>query len=372
MKIGVAKESAPGETRVALVPETVERLGRSGLQFTIETGAGDQANFPNADYESAGAEIADAQSAIVESDVVVSVQRPDESLVSSLRPGTVLIALLQARSNPGIIESLSAQDVTVLSMELVPRIARAQRMDVLSSQASIAGYKAVLIAATSLGKYFPMLMTAAGTIPPAKILVLGAGVAGLQAIATARRLGAVVEAYDVRAAVREQVESLGAIFVEAPTAQDSETAGGYAREQTGEEQERQRRFLAEHVAAADAVITTAAVPGRPAPRIVTNDMVESMRPGSVIVDVAAESGGNVEATTPGEVVDHGGVIIHGPVNVPALMAWHASTLYSRNVQTLLELIIDEDGRLKLDFDDEIVDAMCVTHGGQLRHPVSSS
>ena len=372
MKIGIAKEAAPGETRVALVPETVERLGRSGIQFTIESGAGDLANFPDGDYESAGAEIADAQADIVESDVVVAVQRPGESLVSSLRPGTVLIALLQARSNPAVIESLAAQNVTVLSMELVPRIARAQRMDVLSSQASIAGYKAVLIAATSLGKYFPMLMTAAGTIPPAKVLVLGAGVAGLQAIATARRLGAVVEAYDVRAAVREQVESLGAIFVEAPTARDSETAGGYAREQTEEEQERQRRFLTEHVAAADAVITTAAVPGRPAPRIVTNDMVESMRPGSVIVDVAAESGGNVEATTPGEVVDHGGVIIHGPVNVPALMAWHASTLYSRNVQTLLELIIGEDGRLDLDFEDEIVDAMCVTHGGELRHPVSSS
>ena len=372
MKIGVAKESATGETRVALVPETVERLGRSGLQFTIESGAGDLANFPDDEYETAGAEITEAQSAIVESDVVVAVQRPDESLVSSLRPGTVLIALLQARSNPEVIATLSAQNVTVLSMELVPRIARAQRMDVLSSQASIAGYKAVLIAATSLGKYFPMLMTAAGTIPPAKVLVLGAGVAGLQAIATARRLGAVVEAYDVRAAVREQVESLGAIFVEAPTAHDSETAGGYAREQTEEEQERQRQFLKEHVAAADAVITTAAVPGRPAPRIVTNDMVESMRPGSVIVDVAAESGGNVEATRPGEVVDHGGVIIHGPVNVPALMAWHASTLYSRNVQTLLDLIVDGDGQLDLDFDDEIVDAMCVTHGGELRHPVSSS
>ena len=338
----------------------------------IESGAGDLANFPDAEYESAGAGIADAQSGIAASDVVVAVQRPGESLVSSLRPGTVLIALLQARSNPDIIATLAAQNVTVLSMELVPRIARAQRMDVLSSQASIAGYKAVLIAATSLGKYFPMLMTAAGTIPPAKVLVLGAGVAGLQAIATARRLGAVVEAYDVRAAVREQVESLGAIFVEAPTAQDSETAGGYAREQTAEEQERQRQFLKEHVAAADAVITTAAVPGRPAPRIVTNDMVESMRPGSVIVDVAAESGGNVEATRPGEVVDHGGVIIHGPVNVPALMAWHASTLYSRNVQTLLDLIVDGDGQLDLDFDDEIVDAMCVTHGGELRHPVSSS
>ena len=372
MKIGIAKEAAPGETRVALVPETVERLGRSGIQFTIESGAGNLANFPDGDYESAGAEIADAQADIVESDVVVAVQRPGESLVTSLRPGTVLIALLQARSNPDIIKSLAAQDVTVLSMELVPRIARAQRMDVLSSQASIAGYKAVLIAATSLGKYFPMLMTAAGTIPPAKVLVLGAGVAGLQAIATARRLGAVVEAYDVRAAVREQVESLGAIFVEAPTARDSETAGGYAREQTEEEQERQRQFLKGHVAAADAVITTAAVPGRPAPRIVTNDMVDSMRPGSVIVDVAAESGGNVEATTPGEVVDHGGVIIHGPVNVPALMAWHASTLYSRNVQTVLDLIIDQDGRLNLDFDDEIVDAMCVTHGGELRHPVRST
>ena len=372
MKIGVAKESVPGETRVALVPETVGRLGRVGRRFTIEASAGDLANFSDKDYELAGADIVRENTAVAESDVVVSVQRPDKKLVSSLQPGTILISLLQARSNPLLVESLAAQEVTVLSMELVPRIARAQSMDVLSSQASIAGYKAVLIAATSLGKYFPMLMTAAGTVPPAKVLVLGAGVAGLQAIATARRLGSVVEAYDVRAAAREQVESLGAVFIEAPTAQDSETAGGYAREQTADEQERQRQFLKEHVAAADALITTAGVPGRPAPRIVTNDMVESMRPGSVIVDVAAESGGNVEATKPGEVVDHGGVLIHGPVNIPALMAWHASTLYSRNVQTLLDLIIDRDGNLNLDFGDEIIDAMCVTHGGELRDPMRSS
>lgn len=372
MKIGVAKETAPGETRVALVPETVERLGRTGLQFSVEAGAGDPANFPDNEFQSAGAEIVREPSAIAESDIVVSLQRPDDNLLGSLKPATVLVALLQARSNPQLIDSLAAKKVTTLSMELVPRIARAQRMDVLSSQASIAGYKAVLMAATTLGKYFPMLMTAAGTIPPAKVLVLGAGVAGLQAIATARRLGAVVEAYDVRAAVREQVESLGAVFVEAPAAQDAETAGGYAREQTEDEQERQRQFLKEHVADADAVITTAAVPGRPAPRIVTNDMVEAMRPGSVIVDVAAESGGNVEATRPGEVADHGGVIIHGPLNVPALMAWHASTLYSRNVQTLLDLIIDRDGNLDLDFEDEIIDAMCVTHDGKLRGAVGSS
>ena len=371
MKIGVARESTPGETRVALVPETVERLSRAGRQFILESGAGTLANFPDAAYETAGAQVVQDQSAVAQSDIVVTVQRPDDTLVSTLRPGGVLIALLQARNNPDLVKALSAQKVTVLSMELVPRIARAQRMDVLSSQASIAGYKAVLMAATSLGKYFPMLMTAAGTIPPAKVLVLGAGVAGLQAIATARRLGAVVEAYDVRAAVREQVESLGAVFVEAPTARDSETAGGYAREQTEEEQERQRQFLKEHVAAADAVITTAAVPGRPAPRIVTNDMVESMRPGSVIVDVAAESGGNVEATKPGEVVEHDGVLIHGPLNVPALMAWHASTLYSRNVQTLLDLIIDPDGELALDFGDEIIDAMCVTHDGELRNPTGA-
>ena len=369
MKIGVAKETAPGETRVALVPETVERLGRAGRQFTVESGAGGRANFPDREFESAGAEIVRGNTAIAESDIVVSVQQPDKTLVSSLRQGTILIALLQARNNLKLVETLAAQNVTVLSMELVPRIARAQRMDVLSSQASIAGYKAVLIAATSLGKYFPMLMTAAGTIPPAKVLVIGAGVAGLQAIATARRLGSLVEAYDVRAAVREQVESLGAVFIEAPTAQDSESAGGYAREQSEEEQERQRQFLKEHVAAADAVITTAAVPGRPAPRIVTNDMVESMRPGSVIVDVAAESGGNVAATKPGEVVEHGGVLIHGPVNIPALMAWHASTLYSRNVQALLDLIIDREGSLNLDFGDQVIDAMCVTHGGELRDPV---
>ena len=351
---------------MALVPESVERLVRAGHEVLIESGAGDGANFTDAAYESAGGSVVDGVAISAQAAIVAGVQKPSEAVVSALREGTVVIALLQARSDPGVVKSLAGRKVSALSMELVPRIARAQRMDVLSSQASIAGYKAVLIAASSLGKYFPMMMTAAGTIPPAKVLVLGAGVAGLQAIATARRLGSVVNAYDVRAAAREQVESLGAEFIEAPAQEDAETAGGYAREQSEEERERQREFLKGHVSASDALITTAAVPGRPAPRIVTADMVDAMRPGSVIVDLAAESGGNVEVTSPGEVVERGGVSVHGPLNVPSSMAWHASTLYSRNVLSLLELIIDREGSLNLDFGDEVIAAMCVTHGGELR------
>ncbi len=366
MKIGVARETASDERRVALVPETVQRLVRAGHEVLVETGAGAGANFPDEAYSSAGASVVDGPAGVAQAVTVAGVRKPGDDLLAALKPGTALVAQLNVRSEPEVVEALTSRSVSALSMELVPRIARAQRMDALSSQASIAGYKAALIAANALGKYFPMLMTAAGTVPPAKALVLGAGVAGLQAIATARRLGAVVEAYDIRSAAREQVESLGATFIMLEAQADAETAGGYAREQTDEERERQRLFLKEHVAAADALITTAAVPGRPAPRIVTEDMVEAMRPGSVIVDLAAESGGNVAITKPGEIVERGGVAVHGPVNIPSSMAWHASTLYSRNVQALLELIIDKDGELNLDFEDEVIDAMCVTHAGAPR------
>jgi NAD(P) transhydrogenase subunit alpha len=252
-------------------------------------------------------------------------------------------------------------------MELVPRIARAQRMDVLSSQASIAGYKAVLIGANALGKYLPMMMTAAGTVPPAKVLVLGAGVAGLQAIATARRLGSVVEAYDVRPVVKEQVESLGAKFIELPQAANAEAAGGYAREQSAEEQAKQRQLLADHVAQADVVVTTAAIPGRPAPKLVMADMVAKMRAGSVIVDLAAETGGNCELTKAGETVKTAnGVRIEGPVNVPSMVPNDGSRLYSRNVAALLELLVTKEGKLNLNFEDEIIKAMCVTHDGEVR------
>ena len=367
MRIGAPRETAQGETRVALVVETVQRLVRSKHEVMVQAGAGEAAGFPDAAYRDAGAKVvADPLALAREADVFICVQKPGEAETKALRQGSVVIGMLQARTDPAAVKALAAQGVTAFSMELVPRIARAQKLDVLSSQASIAGYKAVLIGASALGKYFPMLMTAAGTVPPAKVLVLGAGVAGLQAIATARRLGAVVEAYDVRPAVKEQVESLGARFVELPQVAGAEAAGGYAREQTAEEQARQRELLKKHVGASDVVITTAAVPGRKAPLLVTEDMVDAMRPGSVIVDLAAETGGNVAVTKAAQVVMRNGVAVHGPVNVSASMPWHASQLYSRNVMGLLDLIIDKEGVLKLDFADEVVAAMCVAHAGEVR------
>jgi H+-translocating NAD(P) transhydrogenase subunit alpha len=367
VKIGVPKETAPGETRVALTPETAQRLVKAKHEVTVQAGAGTAAGFTDHAFTDAGAKVVSDAAAIVrDSDICIRVQKPAESEVKALRSGAVVIGLMQARSDQALLKALAAQGVSAFAMELVPRIARAQRLDVLSSQASIAGYKAVLIAANALGKYFPMLMTAAGTVPPAKVLVLGAGVAGLQAIATARRLGAVVEAYDVRPAVKEQVQSLGAKFVELPQVAGAEAAGGYAREQTAEEQAQQRALLKKHVTEADAVITTAAVPGRKAPVLVTEDMVDAMRPGSVIVDLAAESGGNVAVTKAGQVVARSGVAIHGPVNLPASMPWHSSQLYSRNVMGLLELIIDKEGKLKLDFTDEVIAGMCVAHAGEVK------
>ena len=368
MKIGAPRESDPNEQRVALVPETVERLVKAGHEVFIEEGAGTAAGFPDSAYAGAGAKTAARGDIAGSVDIFVHVQSPTPAELSALKKGTVVIGLLNARTDSAGVSALASAGAPALSMELVPRIARAQPMDVLSSQASIAGYKAVLLAANSLGKYLPMMMTAAGTIPPARILVLGAGVAGLQAIATARRLGAVVEAFDVRAAAGEQVESLGARFIQPPAAEDAEAAGGYAREQTDDEQAAQREFLKEHIAEADAVITTAAIPGRPAPLLMTADMVAVMRPGSVVIDLAAESGGNVEGTVAGEVVIINGVSINGPINVPSSMPFDASQLYSRNVMALFHLIIDKkEGTLNLDFDDEVIDAICVAHEGEARH-----
>ncbi len=366
MKIGALKETASGETRVGLVPESAQRLVRAKHEVLVEPGAGIAAGFTDAAYQTAGARSADAAAIAREADIIIRVQRPDAAEVRALRKGALLIAILQARSDAATVRALADQGVSAFAMELVPRIARAQKLDVLSSQASIAGYKAVIIGAGALGKYFPMLMTAAGTVPPSKVLVLGAGVAGLQAIATSRRLGAVVEAYDVRPAVKEQVQSLGTRFVELPQVAGAEAAGGYAREQTAEEQARQRELLKKHVADADVVITTAAVPGRQAPVLVTEDMVEAMRPGSVIVDVAAESGGNCALTRPGEVVEKYGVRVYGPLNLPATMPGHASQLYSRNVMGLLDLILDKEGKLNLDLADEVIGAMCVAHSGEVR------
>jgi len=367
MKIGAPSETAENEQRVALVPETVGRLTRGGHEIIIQAGAGDRAGYTDEAYIGAGATIApEAAGVLGEAELVAKVQKPTLQEIAALKPGTILLAMLFARNDPETVQALANQKVTGLSMELVPRIARAQSMDVLSSQASIAGYKAVLIAANAQGKYFPMMMTAAGTVPPAKVLIIGAGVAGLQAIATAGRLGAVVEAYDVRAAVKDQIESLGARFVEVEGAADAEAAGGYAREQTEEERARAQEVLAEHVKDSDVVITTAAIPGRPAPKIVTEDMVHGMRPGAVIVDLAADTGGNCALTKAGEVASVNGVLIHGPVNVPSSMAHHASQLYSRNVASLLNLLLDENGQPNLNLEDEVFDAMCVSHDGAVR------
>jgi NAD(P) transhydrogenase subunit alpha len=367
MKIGLVREAAQGETRVALAPETVQRLVKGGHQVSLQAGAGEKAGFPDNLFVQAGAATAqDGNAVLQQSDIVIRVGKPPDPEIKGMRRGSVLVGLLQARTDPAVVQLLAGQGVTAFAMELVPRIARAQRLDVLSSQASLAGYKAVLIAANALGKYFPLLMTAAGTVPPAKVLILGAGVAGLQAIATARRLGALVEAYDVRPIVKEQVQSLGARFIEVAQVAGAEGAGGYAREQSAQELAAQRELLKKHVTEADVVITTAAIPGRKAPLLVTEDMVDGMRAGSVVVDLAAETGGNVAVTKPGEVVMRGGVSVHGPVNLPGSMPHHASLLYSRNVMGFLELIIDKDGQLKLDFTDEVVAAMCVAHAGEVK------
>lgn len=357
MKIGVPKETAEGEHRVALVPETVARLIADGLEVLVEERAGEAASFPDSAYAEAGAQIAPRSEAF-STEVVVKVQKPSEEEIALLRQGAVLIGLLQPLTDPGGLEQLSEHGVTGFALESVPRISRAQAMDALSSQATVSGYKAVLLAADRLPKFFPMLMTAAGTVAPAKVLVLGAGVAGLQAIATARRLGAVVSAFDVRPVVKEQVESLGATFLELGV-RGEETEGGYARELSEEEQQRQQEELEARMAEFDVVITTALVPGRPAPRLIPASAVAAMRPGSVIVDLAAEAGGNCELTEPGEEVVREGVTIIGFTNLPSTMPAHASQLYSKNVAALLGHLI-VDGELKLDWDDEITAATCVT------------
>ena len=333
----------------------------------MQKSAGVAAGFPDEAYSEAGASLAATDLEVAgAADMVLRVGTPSEAEIDAMRNAAVLVATLDARRDQALVVSLANAGITALAMELVPRIARAQSMDVLSSQASIAGYKSALMAADTLSRFFPMMMTAAGTIPPARVLVLGAGVAGLQAIATAKRLGADVYAFDVRAAAGEQVESLGAKFISPLEADDAETAGGYAREQTEDENARQRQFLAEHIIRADAVITTAAIPGRLAPLLIETETVSMMRPGSVVIDLAAETGGNVEATVAGEDVMVNGAIVKGPVNVPSSMPYHASVTYSRNLESLLNLIIGDDLELPLDFEDEVIDAMCITHGGEIR------
>jgi NAD(P) transhydrogenase subunit alpha len=364
MKVAVPKEIAPREGRVALTPDATAALVKGGLEILIQSGAGDGAFHSDAAFDKAGATIvADAAGLYGRADVVLKVQKPTLAEVDQLREGTVLLALLQALTSPELVERLAARRITSFGMEGIPRISRAQKMDALSSQANIAGYKAVLIAAESSPKFFPMMMTAAGTVFAARVLVIGAGVAGLQAIATARRLGAQVWGYDVRPAVKEQVESLGAKFLEFDLGiAAAEDKGGYAKALSAEESRRQQQMLAEKTAEFDVVITTALVPGRTAPRLVTKETVAAMRPGSVIVDLAAEAGGNCELTVPDEVVVRHGVTIHGPTNLPATMPVHASQLYARNVSELLKELV-KDGAVALDFDDEIVKGACVTHGG---------
>jgi H+-translocating NAD(P) transhydrogenase subunit alpha len=363
MRIGVPRERAPRETRVALVPESVERLTGAGHEVVVEAGAGDAAAFPDELYVEAGARIVRGFADVAEADVVAAVRLPRTEDVEALRPGGVLVGFLAPLAEPEGIERLSKREVVGFAMESVPRITRAQGMDALSSQATVAGYKAALIAADRLPRFFPLLMTAAGTVPPAKVLVLGAGVAGLQAIATARRLGAVVSAFDVRPVVKEQVESLGAAFLELGV-RGEETEGGYARELTPDEQRRQQEELEQRLPDFDAVITTALVPGRRAPLLIPASAVDAMRAGSVIVDLAAEAGGNCELTRPDEEVEAGGVTVVGWTNVPATMPADASRLYARNVVALL-LHLAPDGELSLDWEDEIVSATCVTRRQQV-------
>jgi H+-translocating NAD(P) transhydrogenase subunit alpha len=363
MQVGVAKESAPGETRVAVVPDTARRLVGEGVEVLVEYGAGETATFADADYEQAGARLVAGEELYAEADVVCKVRKPSADEVGRLREGQVLLGLLQPLVDVELARSLAERGVTAFSLDSIPRVTRAQPMDALSSQSTVAGYKAAVLAAEHLGKFFPMLTTAAGTIPPAKVLVLGAGVAGLQAIATARRLGAVVSAFDVRPAVKEQVESLGATFLELDV-EGAEGVGGYAVALAEDQHEREQQLIAHHAAESDAVITTALVPGRPAPELITESAVHGMHAGSVIVDLAAEAGGNCAATKPGETIVVDGVTVVGLANVPTTMPVHASQMYSRNVQAFLGLIV-RDGELELDFEDQIVRETCVAHGGKV-------
>jgi len=360
MKVGVPKETVPQERRVALVPEAVGRLVKAGHEVVAERGAGVEAGFSDETYTAVGASLGDAWAA----DVVCKVQKPNAVEVGKLREGTALVGLLQAATDAELVRQLAQRRVTTFSLELLPRITRAQPMDVLSSQATVAGYKAVLLAAQTAPRFFPMLVTAAGTLPPARVLVLGAGVAGLQAIATARRLGAIVSGFDVRPAVKEQVESLGAKFLAMVDQVTAEGAGGYATELSEDQHKRELEFLARSVQDADVVVTTAAIPGKRAPILVSRAGVEGMRPGSVVVDLAAETGGNCELTQAGVTLEHHGVTILGPVNLPATVPLHASQMYARNVTSFLNHLV-KDGKLQLDFTDEITRATCVTHDGKV-------
>jgi NAD(P) transhydrogenase subunit alpha len=373
MKIAIVKERRPHETRVAATPETVKKLKALGVEeIVIEAGAGTAASYTDQAYTDAGAMIVpDAASAVSAADILFKIQRPMSAIegvdeIGLLRSDQVLMSPLSALTDRELVQALATKGVTSFALELIPRITRAQSMDILSSQANLAGYKAVLLAANNYGRIFPQMMTPAGTLAPSRAFIMGVGVAGLQAIATARRLGAVVTAFDIRSAVKEQIQSLGAKFFEVEGVGDAEAEGGYARELTPEEQEIQRKALTVQMGKSDVIVTTALVPGRPAPKLVSAEAVYGMKPGSVIVDLAGEAGGNCELARPGETyVTDNGVTIATPLNVPSSMAEHASQLYGRNVLSLLELMTGEDGALELNFEDEVIAGACITRGGEI-------
>ncbi len=373
MIVGIPKETAKHERRVALVPETVSKLINQELEVWVQSEAGSASSYPDRNFEEAGATICnDRDQLFSEADILISIQTPDEGDLKKMKNGSVLICFLWAQQHEETVELLTELNITALGMDAIPRISRAQSMDALSSMSSIAGYKAALIGANELDRYMPMMMTAAGTVAPAKVLVLGAGVAGLQSIATAKRLGAKVEAFDIRPAVKEQVESLGATFVEVPDLdEDSETEGGYAKELAEDEQERQRQVIHEHAKKSDIVITTALIPGKPAPLLVTKEMVNDMHPGAVIVDLAAEQGGNCELTEAGQTSVVNEVKVIGPLNVPSMMAYHASQLYSKNMLSLLNHLL-KDGKPEFDFEDEITLKTTITHQGEIISPLLKS
>jgi H+-translocating NAD(P) transhydrogenase subunit alpha len=368
MKVAVLRETNPNESRVGLVPEGVKFLMKKEIQVVVEKDAGLAAGFLDPMYEAEGAVIApDAASAVAGADIVAKILPPAVDEVGILANGHILVCSLQPSANLAVVKALKDAGVTTMALDLMPRITRAQTMDILSSQATVAGYKAVLLGANAIGKFLPMLTTAAGTIRPAKTLVLGAGVAGLQALATFRRLGARMEAFDVRPAVKEQVESLGAKFLEMELSADMEDEGGYAKELSKDQHERELELIAGSVKDADVVVTTAQIPGRKAPVLITREMVESMKPGSAIVDLAAETGGNCELTKAGETVVHNGVMVLGPVNLPASMPYHASQMFSKNLVTFVMEMRDKEGNLNLNWENEVLDGVCVTFQNEVRH-----
>lgn len=370
MIIAIPKETAERENRVALIPDTISKLVENNHDVWVESDAGKASSYLDRTYQSAGAEIiTDRTKLFADSDILISIQTPPEEDLNQMKPESILICFLWALQNEETVSFLQEKNITALGMDAIPRISRAQSMDALSSMSSIAGYKSALIAANELDRYMPMMMTAAGTVAPAKVLVLGAGVAGLQAIATAKRLGAKVEAFDIRPAVKEQVESLGATFVEVPDLdEESETESGYAKELAEDEQERQRQVIHEHAKKSDIIITTALIPGKPAPLLVTKEMVKDMHAGAVIVDLAAEQGGNCELTDPGETAIKDDVKIIGPLNISSQLAYHASQLYSKNMLSLLNHLI-QDGKTKFDFEDEITLNTTITHQGEIISPM---